>query len=71
MYKSEQKRNCDELAKIKSEINELTKIMTSLYEERKVNQSNVNHLEMEISTLDSRCTLLLKEKKYVEGLVMK
>ena len=45
--------------------------MLSYYEEKKERDNAINHLELEVSSLDQRCLLLIKEKKYIETLVLK
>ena len=49
----------------------MSKIMSSLNEERKEKQNTIEHLELEISSLDQRCVLIIKEKKYIENLILK
>ena len=45
--------------------------MSFLYEDKKDKENIVNHLELEISSLDKNNMLIVKEKKYLENLVIK
>jgi|LauGreDrversion4_2_1035121.scaffolds.fasta_scaffold990044_1 hypothetical protein len=45
--------------------------MSTLYEEKKEKQTTVDHLELELSSLEQRSILIIKEKKYLETLIFK
>ena len=45
--------------------------MSSLHEEKKEKQTTIDHLELELSSLEQRSILIIKEKKYLETLIFK